>query len=128
YFYAVNSSWRWDTTSPAQGGVGGGTAVAVCPGTALTTDGGTLGTVAPSAAVATVTVVNATVGGNFVAWGGAGTAPSASVLNFSASQVIGNTTVLPGGGRGSVKDFAILFNAGSGTADVIVDVVGYFVE
>ena len=48
--------------------------------------------------------------------------------------MLANTTVIPWGGRtgtglgGAVLDFAVKYNGPSGQADVIVDVVGYFVE
>jgi hypothetical protein len=84
----------------------------------------------PSAAVATVTVVNPTAAGNLVVWGGAGTFPQSSALNFSAGQTIANTTVIPWGGRVSagVEDFTVRYNGPSGQADVVVDVVGFFVQ
>jgi len=132
YFYNpddVNSSWA------SQGGTPGAS-VTACPGSAFTSLGGTLGSVAPSAAVATVTVVNATAAGNWLIWGGVGdlAGTTASSLNWSAGQVLANTTVIPSGERtgtgagGSVRDFAVKYNGPSGQADVIVDVVGYFVE
>jgi hypothetical protein len=130
YFYSVSASYSWSN----QGGAAGSAGTA-CPGT-VTGAGGTLGNVAPSAAVATVTVVNATAAGNWLVWGGAGDPPgiTASTLNWSAAQVLANTTVIPWGGRtgtglgGGVLDFAVKYNGPSGQADVIVDVVGYFVE
>jgi hypothetical protein len=131
FFYSQSSSFSWST----QGGAGG-TALSACPGTLVTSQGGTLGNVAPSAAVATVTVVNATAAGNWLVWGGAGdpAGVTSSTLNWSAGQVLANTTVIPSGGRtgtglgGTVRDFAIKYDGPSGQADVIVDVVGYFVQ
>jgi hypothetical protein len=80
--------------------------------------------------VATVTAVNPTAAGNFVVWGGAGIFPQSSALNFSAGQTIANTTLIPWGGRVSadVQDFTIRYNGPSGQADVVVDVVGFFVQ
>jgi len=86
--------------------------------------------------MATVTVVNATAAGNWLIWGGAGNPAgvSSSALNWGPGNVLANTTLLPSGGRtgsgagGPVLDFAVKYNGPSGQADVIVDVVGYFVE
>jgi hypothetical protein len=115
-------------TFSTQGGVAG-TAVAACAGTVLTAGGGTLGSVAPAAAAATVTVVGATAAGNFVVWGGSAPIPNSSVLNWTAGQTLANTTVIPSGGRtGGNKDFAVLYNGPSGQAHLIVDVVGYYIE
>ena len=80
--------------------------------------------------MATVTVVNATAPGNFLVWGGAPPFPQSSTLNFTAGQTLANTTVIPWGGRTSppdVQDFSVRYNGPSGQADVIVDVVGFFV-
>ena len=86
--------------------------------------------------MATVTVVNATAAGNWLIWGGAGNPAgvSSSALNWGPGNVLANTTLLPSGGRtgtglgGAVFDIAVKYNGPSGQADVIVDVVGYFVE
>jgi hypothetical protein len=130
YFYVANdATWRWST----QGGPDA-IAYSFCPGTALTAIGGTLGGV-PSAAVATVTVVNATAAGNFIVWGGLPLAPGSpypvtSALNWSgAGQVLANTTVIPYGGRtGGALDFTVRYNGPTGQADVVVDVIGYFLR
>ncbi len=109
-----------------QGGVPGASNVA-CPGTVITSQGGTLGNVAPAAAVATITVVNANAAGNFVVWNGVGAAPTVSALNWDhAGEVIANTTLIPGGNPANT--FSVAYNGPSGQADVVVDVVGYFVE
>jgi hypothetical protein len=95
----------------------------------LIAGGGTLGTIPPAAAAATVTVVNATAAGNFVVWGGGAPVPTTSVLNWSAGQILANTTVIPAGGRsGGNLDFAVFYNGPTGQADVVVDIVGYYVE
>jgi hypothetical protein len=130
WFYAEDPNWIWSS----QGGVGGAASTS-CPGTVLTTNGPLLGTFPPSAAMATISVVNASAAGNWIVWGGGGTAPTASALNWTgAGQVLANTTVIPWGGRtgtnpgGAVLDFAVRYNGPTGFADVIVDVVGYFTE
>jgi hypothetical protein len=131
YFYvASDATWRWST----QGGPDA-LAYQFCPGTVLTAiNGGTLGGV-PSAAVATVTVVNATAAGNFIVWGGLPLGPGSpypvtSALNWSGpGQVLANTTVIPYGGRsGGALDFTVRYNGPTGQADVIVDVIGYFLR
>ena len=62
-------------------------------------------------------------------WGGGAPVPTTSVLNWAAGQVLANTTVIPSGARtGGNLDFAVFYNGPSGQADVIVDVVGYYVE
>jgi len=125
YFYTADlpqSAWS------DQGGVPGAS-VTSCPGTVLTTIGGTL-SAPPSAAMATVTAVNPSAAGNLIVWGGAGSVPQSSALNFAGGQTLANTTVIPSGGRGSgtVLDFAVGYNGPTGQANVVVDVVGFFVE
>jgi hypothetical protein len=128
YFYSDGTPASWGTS---QGGDAGPTQTA-CPGTAFTSLGGTLGSVPPAAAVATVTAVNTTAAGNFVVWGGGppSSLPNTSALNWDhAGQVIANTTVIPWGGRtGGKQDFAVRYNGPSGFSDVVIDVVGYFIE
>lgn len=124
FFYGDSGVFTFST----QGGVAGA-AVSACPGAVLAGGGGTLGTIAPAAAVATVTVANATAAGNFVVWGGGAPVPSTSVLNWIPGQVLANTTVIPSGGRtGGNLDFAAFYNGPSGLANIIVDVVGYYIE
>jgi hypothetical protein len=97
-----------------------------CPSTVFA--GGT----PPAAAAATVTAVNTTAAGNFVVWGGgpASSAPTISALNWDqAGQVIANTTIIPGGLRaGGNLDFTVRYNGPSGSSNVVVDIVGYFIE
>jgi hypothetical protein len=122
YFYATNGSFDWHT----QGGLG--QASVTCPDT-VNPNGGP-----PSAAVITVTVVSPTAATNFVLWGGPNAIPTASALNWSAGEVLANTTVIPAGGRsgtgpgGSIEDFAVAYNGPSGSAHFVADVVGYLVE
>ena len=125
FYYSDASSWSWS----AQGG-SAGSATSVCPATTLNSAGGTLGTVPPAAAALTITVVNTTAAGNFVAWSGIGAAPNVSMLNWnSAGQVLANTTVIPAGGRGpGVQDFSLRYNGPGGAADVVIDVVGYYLD
>jgi putative Ig domain-containing protein len=124
FFYSDGTPPSW----ASQGGAAG-IAASACPGTTLTSAGGTLGNLPPLAAVLTVTVVNATAAGNFVVWGGGppSSIPNTSMLNWTAGQVLANTGAVPAGGRGSVEDFEVRYNGPSGQADVIVDVVGYVI-
>jgi len=126
YFWTEGPSGDWSS----QGGPAG-SAAATCPGTVQPNAGAG----GPSAAVATITAVNTTGAGNFVAWSGLGpTIPTSSVLNWSPGNVIANTTVIPAGARtgngpgGPIADFAIYLNGPTGSANVVVDVVGYLVE
>jgi hypothetical protein len=124
YYWTPNSSGDWSS----QGGPAG-PAGTTCPGT-INPNGG-----APSAALATITVVSPSDAGNFVAWTGASPVPLTSVLNWRLpGDIAANTTVIPAGGRtgtgpgGSIEDFAIFYNGPSGSAQVVVDVIGYLVE
>jgi hypothetical protein len=122
-FYNDTAGFSWAT----QGG-SAGLANVTCPGSTLTSAGGTLGSLPPTAAVLTITVVNPTAAGNFVVWGGgpANSVPNTSMLNWTAAgAVLANTGTVPAGGRGPVQDFEVLYNGPSGQADVVVDVVGY---
>jgi len=123
-FYVPNGAAHWSD----QGGVAG-TASSSCPGTVITSGGGTLGNVAPTAAVATVTVVNPTAPGNYIVWGAGTAPPTTSALNWDrAGEVVANTTTIPRGSNPpGGTDFSIQYNGPSGSADVVVDVVGYFV-
>lgn len=126
FFYSDGTPATWSS----QGGDAGGVATA-CPATTSTSAGGTLGNVPPYAVMANIAAVNTTAAGNFIAWGGSpGTIPNTSVLNWDhAGTIIANTTVIPWGGRsGGSLDFTVRYNGPSGFSDVVVDVMGYFVE
>lgn len=75
----------------------------------------------PSAVAMTVTVTNTGAPGYITAWG-LGTQPLSSVLNFFAGQTTANTSIVPVV-PGSGNDFSIFASA---SADVVIDVVGYF--
>ena len=126
YYYSDGTPASW----LSQGG-DPGAAPTACPNTVLTSAGGTLGNVAPAAAMANIAAVNTTAPGNFIAWGGSvSTIPNTSVLNWDhAGEIIANTTIIPWGGRtGGNLDFTIRYNGPSGFSDVVVDVMGYFIE
>lgn len=125
FFYNDSPGFSWS----AQGGATG-LAASACPGTTLVAAGGTLGSLPPTAAVLTITVVNPTAAGNFVIWGGGDplSVPNTSMLNWSGPGVVlANTGSVPAGGRGAVQDFEVRYNGPNGQADVVVDVVGYTV-
>lgn len=89
----------------------------------------------PASVVATVAVVNTTATGYLRAWNGGTTLTVGGILGWNAGDVLSNTTVIPLNryidaypDSGPVKrDFAVYNNSGS-AVDVVVDVVGYFVQ
>ena len=126
YFYSDGTPGSWSS----QGGDPGAAATA-CPNTVLTSAGGVLGNTPPAAALLNIAAANTTAAGNWIAWGGGGaTIPNTSVLNWDGpGQLISNTTVVSWGGRsGGNLDFSVFYNGPSGSADLIVDVMGYFIE
>lgn len=76
-----------------------------------------------AAAVAlNVTATNPTAAGYLTVWPKGAARPTASSLNFVAGQTVPNMVIVPVGDGGRVS----LFNGAAGTADVIVDVLGWF--
>jgi hypothetical protein len=73
------------------------------------------------AIAATITVTDTVGSGWITAWGG-GSMPLASVINYTTNTTVANTTVIPIV-PGAGNDFSIYSAA---TADVIIDVVGYY--
>ncbi|MEO5680804.1 MAG: hypothetical protein ABIS47_14175 [Acidimicrobiales bacterium] len=73
------------------------------------------------AVVANVTVTNTTSSGFLALWPAGTAPPMASSLNWSSGQTIANSVTAKVGAGGNLS----VFNE-SGTADVIVDVVGFF--
>jgi len=71
-----------------------------------------------------VTVVNPQADGFLTLYPDGVSRPLASTLNFRAGQVRANNAILPLGG--SPASLAVFYGAASGTADVLVDVNGYF--
>lgn len=92
----------------------------------------------PRSVLATVVAISNGAAGNFRAWNGSGGLPASSMINFSAGQVIANTTVIPTD-RGAPlttanptpsefkRDFAIYNDSGT-SSHAVVDVVGYFIK
>lgn len=109
----------------------GGTGIAGAGNCAGTVYGGTM----PVSVVATVAVVNTFSTGYLRAWNGGTTLTVGGILGWNAGDVLSNTTVIPLNrfiseypGSGPYKrDFAVYNNSGT-QIDVIVDVVGYFIE
>jgi hypothetical protein len=122
FFYTTDPSWNWFVQ---QGGVFGAASTA-CPGTFFTT-------YTPSAAVATITVVQQGGRGNLIAWGGESPVASASAMSYNSTGDTSTLATVPWGGRtgtgpaGPVKDFAVFVNAPTAT-HVVVDIVGYYTE
>jgi hypothetical protein len=78
-------------------------------------------TVPPIAVVINVTVTNPSAPSYLTAWPDGASRPVASDLNYAAGQTVPNLVVVKLGPTGSID----LYNA-AGTADVIVDVVGWY--
>ena len=90
--------------------------------------------VTPVAVVATVTVVNTLSPGALQAWNGGTTLSGGAVVNWSGFDRDSNTTVIPMNrfivafpGSGSKRDIAVNNNSFS-PIDVVIDVVGYFID
>jgi len=71
-----------------------------------------------------VTVVQATAGPGFLTLYPGGTSlPVASTINYKASQTRGNNAILP---LGSAGDIVVWCGQSGGTANMVIDVNGYF--
>jgi hypothetical protein len=89
-------------------------------------DGGSCLVPATATAVAlNVTVTEATVAGNVRLWPAGTTMPLISTLNYAAAQNRANNGIF---GLNANGEFSIRATQASGTAHVIIDVVGYFEE
>ena len=82
--------------------------------------------VGPSALALTLTAVAPPQQGNIVAFQAGVSPPLASVLNFLPGQVVANTTIVAATPRAG-DNFTIANNT-NGTADLVIDTVGYFWE
>jgi hypothetical protein len=74
------------------------------------------------------TIITPNAAGNLIAWPAGGPVPSVSVLNWSAGEIaLGNGTIVPvsAGGALSVR---INAGIGSATAELVIDVNGYFAD
>jgi hypothetical protein len=79
------------------------------------------GTVPPTAVVLNVTVTNPTAAGFLTIWPDGSTRPNASDLNYLPALTVPNLVVVRLGPSGAID----IYNA-FGTADVVVDVVGWY--
>lgn len=108
------------TVGPFFGGTAGGCGVP-----------GQVGAVAQASAVAVnITAVDSTHNGNFKAWAGDDTEPAASVINFRVNTPIANMVIVKLSQDGIDGDDLNLKASGTvaNNVEVIVDVLGYFVE
>ena len=100
---------------------GGGKIVGgVAAGLSVVARGGVPSAGAGSVAL-NVTVTNPTVAGFLTVWPAGQPQPTASNLNFVPGQTVPNMVIVPLGAAGDLSIFA-----SGGTADVIVDVLGWF--
>lgn len=76
-----------------------------------------------SAAILNVTVTNTTASSFLTVWPAGATRPTASNLNWMAGETIPNRVIVPIGSGGRVSVFNPV-----GSADVIIDVSGYFTD
>jgi hypothetical protein len=76
-----------------------------------------------SAVAVTITATQTAGPGFFTAWSFCGIQPVASTVNYSAGDTIANTTIVPDcpGGGSDISVFA-----GTSTAHLVIDLVGYF--
>lgn len=79
------------------------------------------GPVPPPAVVANITVTGPSASSFLVAWPHGTPKPLASDLNFTAGQTVPNLAVVKLGGDGAID-----VGLGSGSSDVIVDVLGWY--
>ncbi len=124
WVWATNPAYSWATDQGGTGTAGAGN----CVGSVFT------GAVDPASVVATITVLNTPTAGALRAWNGGTTLTTGSALAWEAGSRAANTTVVPINylipaypGSGSKRDMG-LNNNSPGSVDVVVDVVGYFIE
>jgi hypothetical protein len=103
-----------------------GGALTLGPGQTRTVTVTGLGAVPAASSVKAVavnlTAVGAGAGGHLRAWPGTGSAPHASVLNFTAGATVANAMVLGVDGSGRIT----VANHSDGPVDLVVDVMGWF--
>lgn len=117
--------YSWGSDQGGTGSAGAGN----CLGTVFL-----FGTTSPVSVVATVTVVNTVASGALQAWNGGTTLSGGAVVNWNAGDRLSNTTVIPMNrfiapyaGSGGKRDIGLNNNSGA-PIDVVIDVVGYFIE
>ena len=121
-FFTVTPCRVVDTRNPA-GPFGGPSLVAGADRSFVLA--GQCGIPADALAVAlNVTVVLPTDGpGHLTLYQGGASLPLASTINYRAGQIRANNAIIP---LGSAGDIAVRCGQGSGTADMVIDVNGYF--
>jgi hypothetical protein len=77
-----------------------------------------------TAVVLNVTVTAPTAAGDIVVYGDGSARPSSSNVNFVKGQTVPNQVIAPVGADGKVD----LYNASTGSTDLIADVAGYFTQ
>ena len=87
--------------------------------------GGQCGIPANAVAVAlNVVTVSPTDGPGFLTlWPGGLSRPLASTINYNIGSIRANNAIIP---VGALKDIAVHCGQGVGTADLVIDVFGYF--
>jgi hypothetical protein len=121
-FYTVTPCRLVDTRQAA--GPQGGPALAAGSSRVFTV-AGSCGVPAEATAVSlNVTVANPGASGFFTLYAAGTQRPMTSTLSFQAGQVRGNNAIVSL--AGAPPGLAVFYSAGGGTADVILDVNGYF--
>ena len=125
YVWSDNAFYSWASDQGGTGTAGSGNCVGSFFG----------GAVEPASVVATITVLNTPTAGALRAWNGGTTLTTGSALAWETGARAANTTVVPINrnialfpGSGSFKRDIGLNNNSPGSVDVVVDVVGYFIE
>jgi len=76
------------------------------------------------------TIVNPTYAGHLVVWPAGGTEPGVSTLNYVGGDTVANGAIVPlATVTGTAPDISVRISEGpgtGGTADIIIDVTGYF--
>ena len=121
-FYTVTPCRIIDTRTPD--GAFGGPAFAPLSTRTFAIPGNCEVPVDATAVAANLTVTNATGAGHFIVYAAGTPQPSTSTLNFSSRQTRANNAILTLGVSGQITVFCTL--PFGGTADLVLDVAGYF--
>lgn len=123
FAWSDNPSYSWASDQGGTGTAGTGN----CAGTVFPGTG-------PASVVAIVTVVNTTSTGALQAWNGGTTLEAGAVIVWNPGDRASNTTVIPMNrfiaaypNSGAKRDLGV-FNNSPNSIDVVVDVVGYFIQ
>jgi hypothetical protein len=85
-------------------------------------DSGTLPSSGITAVALNLTVTNPTAAGYLTAYPSGSTLPDSSNVNYAKGETVPDEVIVPVGLDGKIK----IYNASSGSADIIADVSGYF--